>query len=129
MQKSATGKFHGALPISWMDLGRPDDLGPLLGVLGDQLSKVAGRAGKWRLPEIGKPCLYVGSGEASVDRLVEPIDDLGRRARRHADPVPAARLVARHELTHGRDLRQRVLARRSGYCERAQPASPDILDR
>src|SRR5262249_28122812 len=37
-------------------------------------------------------------------------------------------LVARQELTHGRDVRQRVRARRSGYCERTQAASPDVLD-
>src|SRR5262252_8960165 len=37
-------------------------------------------------------------------------------------------LVARQELTHGRDVRQRVRARRGGYCERTQAASPDILD-
>ena len=41
-------------------------------------------------------------------------------------PTQLARLVARHELGHGRDAGQRVRARRGGYCERAQRASPDI---
>src|SRR5215470_1445796 len=43
-----------------------------------------------------------------------------------ADPYPAGRLVARHELSHGRDVRQRVRARRGGDCERAQPTGPDV---
>src|SRR5262245_52252361 len=112
-----------------LDVGRPDYLSPLLGFLSDELAELGGRAGKWGFAEIGKPRLHLGIGEASVDPLVELADDLSWRARRHADPVPVACLVARHELTHGRDVRQRVLARRSGYCERAQPASPDILNR
>jgi hypothetical protein len=46
-----------------------------------------------------------------------------RKCELRADQV----LVVRHELTHGRNVRQRVRARRGGYCERAQP--DDILDR
>jgi hypothetical protein len=37
-----------------------------------------------------------------------------------------ARLVARQELAHGWKVRQRLRARRAGYCEHAQPTSPDI---
>jgi hypothetical protein len=44
-------------------------------------------------------------GEASVDLHVELVDDLGRRGLRCADAVPGARLVTRHELSHGRDVR------------------------
>src|SRR5262249_59053595 len=42
---------------------------------------------------------------------------------------PSARLVARHELTHDRDVRQYIRARRGGDSERAQPTSIDILNR
>jgi hypothetical protein len=40
--------------------------------------------------------------------------------------VPLARLVARHKLTHSRDVGQHFRARGGGHRERAQPASPDI---
>src|SRR6516225_6248091 len=43
-------------------------------------------------------------------------------------PYQIPPLVARQELTHGRDVRQRFRARRCGYCERTQPHSPDALD-
>src|SRR5262249_22795649 len=38
------------------------------------------------------------------------------------------RLVTRHELTHGRDVRQFVGARRGGHREGAQLACPDVRD-
>src|SRR5262249_7768242 len=56
--------------------------------------------------EVGKPCLHLGISKASVDLLVELFDDLGRRSLWRAEAEPAARLIARHELTHGRDVRQ-----------------------
>jgi hypothetical protein len=37
--------------------------------------------------------------------------------------------ASRDELAHGRDVRQRIRARRGGHGQRAQPASPDILNR
>src|SRR5499433_3737860 len=101
-------------------------LAPLLGFLGDQLAEVSGRTRKHRAAEVSEPRFHVGIGEASVDLLAELVDDLGRRGLRCADAVPIARLVARHELSHGRDVRQHVRARGGGYRERAQPASPDI---
>src|SRR5262249_1463000 len=73
--------------------------------------------------------LHLGIGEGGIDLFVELADDLGRRGLWCADAKPDARLVARHELSHRRDVRQRVRARRSGDCESAQLASPDVLNR
>src|SRR5262249_2472114 len=64
-----------------------------------------------------------------IDLLVERLDDLSRRVFRHADAEPETRLIARHKLSHGRDVRQYVQARLGRHRERAQPASPDILYR
>src|SRR5262249_44805440 len=66
--------------------------------------------------------------ESRVDLVVELVDDLGRRGLRCAEAVPNTPLVARQETVHGRDVRQRVRARRGGYCERTQPASPEVFD-
>src|SRR5262245_39441128 len=82
-----------------------DHFGPLLGVVGDELAKVGGREREHVATEVGKPRLDLGVGKASVDLLVELLDDLGRRGLRCADAGPITRLVARYELTHGRDVR------------------------
>ena len=54
-----------------LDVGRPDHLAPLLGLVGDEPSKVGGRARKYAAAEIGKPRLHLGISERSVDPPVE----------------------------------------------------------
>src|SRR5262249_3070306 len=109
-------------------VGRADDFAPLLGFVGNELPKVGGRERKHVATEVGKPRLHLGLGKASVDLLVELADDLSRCASRHADTVPNAGLIARQELTNGRDVRQRVGVRRGAYWERTQPAGLDVPD-
>src|SRR5215470_11215812 len=70
-----------------LDVGRPDHPAPLLGLLGDELAEVGGRAGKHGAAELGEPRLRLGVGENRVDLLIEPHDDLGWRFARRADPV------------------------------------------
>src|SRR5262245_10037032 len=65
----------------------------------------------------------------SLDLAVNLLDDFGRRGLWCADALPIARFVAWHELSHGRDVRQRLRASGRGDRERAQPASPDIFHR
>src|SRR5262249_14397201 len=102
-------------------------LAPFLGFVSDELCEVGGRA-RQRLAEVSQTDLHLGVGEGRVDLLVELVDDFGRRGLRCAEAKPEARLIARHELAHGRDVRQRFRARRCGYCERTQPPSPDVFD-
>src|SRR5215813_8888869 len=54
-----------------LDVGRPDHLAPLLGVIGDELFEVGGREREHRAAEVGKPCLDFGIGKARVDLRVE----------------------------------------------------------
>src|SRR5262249_7325974 len=70
-----------------LDVGRPDHLAPLLGVVGDELSEIDGRADKRRASKVGKPRLHLGIGEAGVDLLVELVDDLRRRVLGYADAI------------------------------------------
>ena len=93
------------------------------------LPNSAGVIGIGVAAQIGKPRLHLGIGEGRVDLLVEPVDDLRRRVLGRADAIPPARLVARHEFAHGRDVRQRLRARRGRHRQRAQLAGPDVLDR
>src|SRR5262249_15537782 len=93
------------------------------------LPKSAGEPASTVPPRISEPRFHVWIADASVALLVELLDDLGRRGLRCADAIPLARLVARQELTHGRNAGQHVRARGGGYRERAQPASPDIAYR
>src|SRR5262245_31841671 len=101
---------------------------PLLGFVSDELAEFGERHRHRHAAQISEPRLDRGIGEAGVNCLVELVDDLGGRVLGNADAIPEARFVARQELSHGRDVGQRVRARRGGYCERTQPASPDILD-
>src|SRR5262245_58073153 len=48
---------------------------------------------------------------------------------RCADAVPVARLVTRHELSHGWDLRQRIQAPLDGHSQRAQFAGSNVFER
>ena len=111
-----------------LDVGGPDHLAPLLGLVGDELAEVGGRADKRCASQVGKLRLHFGIGESSVNLFVELVDHLDRCGLWCADAEPGDRLVARHEFAEGRDVRQRVRARRGGDCERPQPASFDVLD-
>jgi Protein of unknown function (DUF3987) len=54
-------------------------------------------------------------GEGRVYLRVELRHDFGGRILGRADPEPLARLIARHELAHGWEVRQRLRARRGRY--------------
>src|SRR5262245_29196181 len=111
---------HGALR-NWprsrgllrLDVGRPDHLAPLPVSLDDELAKLGGRAGKHRGAEVGDPCLHFGVGKGGIDLLVELSDDLGGCVPWRPDAVPGTRLVARHEIAEGWDVRQHFQARGS----------------
>src|SRR5262249_12711650 len=112
-----------------LDAGELHHLAPLLRFFGDEPSKADSRHRHRYTTPIGHPCLQLRIGEPRIDLLVERLDDLSRRVFRHADAEPETRFVARHKLSHGRDLRQYVQARPASHRERAQLASPDILYR
>src|SRR5262249_49243041 len=63
-----------------LDVGRPDYLGPLLDLFGDEFAAIARRAGKGFAANGGKSRLDAGIGENRVDLLVEFVDDSCRRA-------------------------------------------------
>src|SRR6516165_10725334 len=103
-------------------------LAPFLGFVGDELSKIGGRADKWCAAEVSQPRPDFGIAETRVDCLVELVNNLRWCVLGRTDAEPGARLVARHKFAHGRDVRQCVRARRGGYCKSAQSASFDILN-
>src|ERR1700722_3870011 len=86
-----------------LDVRELDHLGPFLGLFGNELAEIGWRAGKWHGAQSGKPRLQRGIGEARIDRLVELVDDVGRRGLGRADAIEDARIVDRHELRHGRN--------------------------
>ena len=91
--------------------------------------KSAGEPDKYRAAQVGKLRLKLGVGKARVDFLVEPVDDFSRRVLRCTDALPCARFVAGHKFVDGRDVRQRLRARRGRHRERAELAGPDVLNR
>ena len=103
----------------WLDIGGLYYPAPFLGFVGDKLAELGRRSRQRRAAEVSKTGLHLRVVESRVDLLVELVDDLGRRGPRYAEAVPITHLVARQELTYRRDVRQRVRARRGGYCERS----------
>src|SRR5215813_11444345 len=68
---SLNGRYGISCPVRGsvrLDASELDHLRPLLGFVGDQLSKVGGRARQRRTTRIGKGC---------VDLVVELVNDLG----------------------------------------------------
>ena len=70
-----------------------------------------------------------GSLSASVDFLVEQIDDFLRRSVRRADAEKRNSFIARHGFGDGRHIRQFRRALRRGHRQRAQFAGSDVGDR
>src|SRR5262245_27907111 len=93
-----------------LDVGRADHLGPLLGFVGNELAEVGRRACERVATRLSHPCFDLRIGERGVGLLVELVDDFSGRARRRAEPEPDARFIARHELAHRRNVRQRLRA-------------------
>src|SRR5262245_43043726 len=112
-----------------LDVGRPDHLGPLLGFVGNERFEIGRRASEDNPAQIHELCLHFGIGEASIDLLVELVDDPGRCPCRCSEAEIAARLIARHEFADSRKVRQRVRARGRAHRKGAQPSRPDVLDR
>src|SRR5262249_5129764 len=86
--------------------------------------KSAGESASGALPRSTSRALILGSARAALTL----VNNLGGRAIGRADAVPGARLVSRHELCHGRDVRQRLRARRGRHRQGAEFACPDVFD-
>src|SRR5258708_14747852 len=122
-------EYRSAFPGSLrLDASELHHLGPFLGFVGDELAKVGGRERERVATQVGKPRLDLGIGEASVDLLVELVDDLGRRGPRCADGEPTARLRATPQLPDSRNIGQRLRTSRGGHREGTQLASPDVFE-
>src|SRR5262245_20793955 len=90
-----------------LDVGCPDDLAPLLGFIPDQLCEIAGRTRNWfASTQIGKPRSHLGVQERRIDFCIELTDDFGRGVLGRAYPEPVGSLIARHEFTYSRKVRQ-----------------------
>src|SRR5260370_41988786 len=101
------GTVSGTAPRS-LRLGARglDHLAPLVGLFGDELCEIGGRAGERRGAQIGKPRLHFGVRKNGVDLLVELVDDLCERALAQTDGEPLARLVAGYQIAHCRESGQ-----------------------
>ena len=51
-------------------------LAPFLSFISHELSEIGSGAAKHRPAKVGKPRLYLGVGEARVDLVIEPVDDI-----------------------------------------------------
>src|ERR1051326_6593571 len=71
-----------------LDVGGADDLAPFLRLFSDEPGEIRRRAGKCGGAPLGQASLHGGIREARIDRLVDLVDDLRRRALRRRDAGP-----------------------------------------
>src|SRR5215510_5095861 len=83
---------------------------------------------KHRTAKIGNSCLDPGFGKGDVDFLVELVNDFSRRVLGRRNAMPADRFVSGNEVAYCRDVRQHIRTSGAGHSQRAQPATPDVLD-
>src|SRR5262245_50295460 len=95
----------GLLGSLRLEASKFGNLAPLLGLCGDELPEAGGHHRHRHTTQIGEPHFQRRIGEARVDLLVQLGDDLYGRILGHTNAMPRTRLVARHELAHGRDVR------------------------
>jgi hypothetical protein len=76
------GIWIGTAASVRLDVGRADHLAPLIGLFGDELAELGGRARKQYAAHFSEPRLDLGISKARVDCVVEFLDDFGRRVRR-----------------------------------------------
>src|SRR5260370_18632067 len=110
-----------------LDVGRADDLAPLLGFVGDDLAEVGGRTGNQRAAEVGQPNLQFGIGEAGIGLLVQPVDDLGGRFPPRAAAGPPPRPISPHEFPPRPHPRKRPPPARPRDGPPPPPSAPRAL--
>src|SRR6185295_3305094 len=91
-------------------------LAPLLGLIRKELCEPGRREREHCATKLGNPRAQLGVLQAKLDLAADRLDHLGRRVLGRTEASPGFRLVARHELRDGRDVRQDIQPRRSGYA-------------
>src|SRR5262252_5707017 len=102
-----------------LDASELDHLPPLICFVGHEFSE-GGKCHRHRLSSQSKqPRLDNRISKDRVDLIVELVDDRRWCAFGRAEPIPTDRLLSRHELADGRDVRKSLRAPRAGHCEGA----------
>src|SRR5215831_19038672 len=76
-----------------LDVEGPDHLAPLVGLFGEELTEVGGRACKQYAAHFSQPRLDLRVSKARVDCVVEFLDEFGRRVLGCTETQPRAGLV------------------------------------
>src|SRR5262249_11485206 len=112
-----------------LDTSELDHLAPFICFVRHEFSE-GGRCHRHRLSSQSKqPRLHSGISKVRVDLIVELVDDRRWCVFGRAESIPTDCLISRHELAHGRDVRQSLRTRRAGHCEGAQSTCLDVACR
>src|SRR5262245_41805317 len=82
------------------DLGRPDHLGPLIGIFADEFRELGARTAKNRIAGIVDTCSELGISKTGIHFCVELVQDFDQSIARRANSLPTDSLVIRYELSH-----------------------------
>ena len=106
---SAAFSFVVTLSLSSfrLDVVRTDDLAPLLGFVGNQLTEIGGRTGNTVLPKSASRAMILGSASAALISLLS-LSMMSAGVPRGANAAPEARLVAGQGFIDSRDIGEQI---------------------
>src|SRR5262245_2153468 len=115
-------------PSLRLDLGVPDNLGPFLGFIADELAELDRRKNERGAAQLGEPRLYFRVGKSCIDLFIELEDDLRGGGPGRAKTQISADFIARQEFVQTRDVWQRLRAGCGGYRQRPEFTRPDVFN-
>src|SRR6266404_7315266 len=80
-----------------LQIGCFDHSTPFLGLLGEVLSEFGGRSNKGSGAQLRKSGLQLCVGDARIDLLVQPVDNLGACVSWSANTIPGTRFITWEE--------------------------------
>src|SRR5262249_14591668 len=92
-------------PSFRLDVGRPDDLGPLFCFGCHERTELSRAEKQWQGVRLRNARAAFGIRQASIDFGIEPFDDLWRNAPSDSKPVPATDFKSRNCVSHPRHIR------------------------
>src|SRR5262245_11743495 len=110
-----------------LDVGRPDHFGPLVGLISNEFSEFDSCQRHRLIAQACKARPHIVLVDDGIDLLLELFDNSGGSALRRTEAIPCAGLIARHVFTHGRNVRQNLRARRTGYGKGSHLAGFDVF--
>src|SRR5712691_963047 len=110
-----------------LDASKFDYLGPFLSFSNDEFAEIGRRPRHRRATQVNKARFNFRVGETSIDRFIQPIDNITGRILGDSNAVPSTCLIAWQKLAQRRNLRQLFGTNRGRYGKWTKSTSPQVF--